>query len=170
MNFHDLISSRQSIRSFKAKVPGQDVLEQIMEAARVAPSAVNFQPWEFIVVSSEQMIEKVHRCYHRDWFKTAPVCVIALGNHKVAWKRAADAKDHTDVDLAIAIDHLILQATELGLGSCWVCNFDTDKVVELLDLPAYLEPIALIPLGYPKADLKPQEKERKELKEIVRWL
>ncbi len=170
MNFHDLITSRQSIRSFKDKTPKRDVLEQILEAARMAPSAVNFQPWEFIVASSADMLPRVHACYHRDWINTAPVVVVAIGNHKEVWRRQADGKDHTDVDLSIAIDHLILQATELGLGSCWVCNFDVDKVKSLFDLPSYQEPIALIPMGYPEEDLKPVDKERKALDEIVKWV
>ena len=158
------------MRSYKAASPSEEELKMVMEAARMAPSAVNFQPWQFIVVRDETMLNKVKACYHREWFNTAPACIIALGNHQEAWQRPSDNKDHTDIDLAIAIDHLTLQATELGLGTCWICNFDVEKIKRLLDLPVHLEAIALIPIGYPEEALKPQDKKRKNEDDIVRWI
>lgn len=170
MNFHDLITSRQSVRKYKDKTPAHDELAMVVEAARMAPSAVNFQPWEFIVVTDDAMMKKVHTCYHREWFATAPACIIALGKHAEAWTRPVDDKDHTDIDLSIAIDHLTLQATELGLGTCWVCNFDVEKVKQLFSLAINVEAIALIPIGYPVEELKPEEKKRKPIEDIVRWV
>lgn len=172
MQFQDLILARQSVRAFKSEQPKKELLEMVLEAARMAPSAVNFQPWQFIVVSNKEKLQALQGCYHREWFQTAPVCIVVLGNHNQAWHRQADNKDHTDVDVAIAIDHLTLQASELGLGTCWVCNFEVDKVVSLFDLPTYLEPIALIPIGFPQDenDVLVTEKKRKSLDEIVKWI
>ncbi len=172
MDFKDIISTRCSIRNYAPEVPSKEILEQVLEAARIAPSAVNFQPWHFTVVVTEQQLKELHKCYHRDWFDTCPACIVVSGNHEEAWHRQADNKDHTDIDVAIAIDHLVLQATDLGLGTCWVCNFDVAKVRELLALPAYMEPIALVPIGYPADNIEmlPQVKKRKNLDDIVKWV
>ena len=170
MNFCKLASTRQSVRSFKSEKPSKEILEQVMEAVRIAPSAVNYQPWKFIVVCNDDLLSKLHECYPREWFSSAPTCIVALGNHQEAWHRQADGKDHTDIDVSIAIDHLILQAAELGLGTCWVCNFDSPKVSKLFQLPDYLEPIALIPIGYPTDELIAKDKKRKSQDEIVSWM
>ena len=172
MNFQDLITARQSIRHFKEEVPGEDLLVKVLDAARLAPSAVNFQPWQFIVVRQKEALAALHTCYHREWFQTAPACIVVLGDHHAAWHRKADGKDHTDVDVAIAIDHLTLQAADLGLGTCWVCNFEADMVRSLYDLPKHIEPIALIPIGWPddETELLPKEKNRKAFTEIVKWI
>lgn len=172
MEFSDLILARQSVRNYTSKVPDREILEQVLEAARVAPSAVNFQPWHFTVITQKEKLQDIHTCYHREWFNTAPACIVVCGNHNEAWHRQVDSKDHTDIDVAIAIDHLTLQATDLGLGTCWVCNFDVDKVRKLLALPSYIEPVALLPIGYPGDgfEIMPKEKKRKSLDEIVKWL
>ena len=153
-------------------MPDLALLKQVMEAARYAPSAVNFQPWQFLVVSKAPLLAQLKDCYHRDWINDAPVCIVAIGNHQEAWHRQADGKDHCDIDVSIAITHLTLQATELGLGTCWVCNFDVEKVKALFELAHNLEPIALIPIGYPvdKQDLTATSKDRKPLDDIVKWL
>jgi nitroreductase len=167
MSFTNLINSRFSVRSFTAKKVEKSILIELLEAARLAPSAVNYQPWHFIVITEEQELASIHEVYHRAWFREAPVCIVACADHSQSWKRKSDGKDFADVDLAIAIDHLILKATELNLGTCWVCNFDVEMAREKLDIPAHIEPIALIPLGY--TDAIAPEKKRKELSEIVQW-
>jgi nitroreductase len=172
MVFNQLIKARKSIRNFKTDLPTKECLGQVLEAARLAPSAVNYQPWQFIVVTQSDKLSELHDCYHKEWFNSAPACIVVLGNHKESWHRAADGKDYCDIDVAIAIDHLTLQAAELGLGTCWVCNFENDKVRLLFNLPSHLEAIALIPVGYPvgDGDLLPVEKKRKSLKDIVEWI
>jgi len=85
-------------------------------------SAVNFQPCVFYVVTDQVLLAQLQDCYNRDWFKTAPMCIVACGNHQQAWHRKLDGKDHTDIDVAIAVDHLTLAAVDMGLGSCWICN------------------------------------------------
>jgi Nitroreductase len=120
------------------------------------------------VVREPENHAKFSEIYHRDWFKEAPVYIIVCGDHNTAWKRKEDDKDHTDIDAAIAIDHMTLQAIELGLGTCWICNFYVEKCREFFQLPEHIEPIAILSLGYPSDDKIPTKK-RKSLNKIVHW-
>lgn len=169
MLFIDLIQKRCSIREYSEQPVEQEKLDYILEAARLAPSACNCQPWQFIVIRSEEGKEKLRSCYGRDWFKTAPLYIVVCGDHEQAWKRSSDNKDHTDVDISIATEHICLAAVEQGLGTCWVCHFDAKRCSELFNIPANIEPIALIPIGYPaSADLfEKTPKNRKPIDEIV---
>lgn len=124
MNFLELVKARHSVRSYVERPIEQSKLDYILECVRLAPSAVNFQPWKFAVVTEKNLLDAVKSTYPREWIKTAPCIIVACGNHDAAWHRKLDDKDHTDVDVAIAVEHLCLAATEQGLGSCWVCNFD----------------------------------------------
>ncbi len=166
MDFKELILTRYSVRKFKDQAVEADKLQTILEAVKYAPSAVNFQPYKVYVFKDSEMLEQIKECYHREWINKAPVVLVFTGVHEMAWKRAQDAKDHTDIDVAIAVDHLSLQAADLGLGTCWVCNFDVAKVRDVLKLEMGEEPIAIIPLGYPLYDDVPVKK-RKSLNEIV---
>jgi nitroreductase len=136
-----------------------------MECVRLAPSAVNKQPWQFRIVTDEDEKAKLQQCYNRDWFKTAPMYVIASVLHDEEWVRA-DGKPHGNIDIAIAVEHLCLAATEQGLATCWVCNFDAVLCKELFGLPASEEPAVIIPLGYAADSLRP--KNRKAMEEIVK--
>ncbi len=167
MKFEKLIKSRFSVRSFTNQKVERQILLEILDAARMAPSAVNFQPWLFIVIDEAEILADFHEVYPRTWFREAPVCIVACANHQQSWKRKSDGKDFANVDVAIAIDHLILAATELGLGTCWVCNFDVEMARRKLNLPEHIEPLALIPIGYSTA--KAPEKSRKSLSETVHW-
>ena len=140
-------------------------MDYIMECVRLAPSAVNLQPWRFRIVTDQETIAKLQSCYKRDWLSTAPCIIVACANHEESWHRRADNKDHADIDLAIAVEHICLAATEQGLATCWVCNFDAAKCREQLALPENLEPIALVPLGYAEDEMG--EKKRKSLDEIM---
>lgn len=168
MSLLETIKQRYSVRKYQNKVVEFDKLNIVLEAGRLAPSAVNFQPWHFIVIQSPEAIHKIHECYHREWFNTAPACIVICGNHQDGWKRKADDKDHTDIDIAIATDHMTLMATELGLGTCWVCNFDVEKTKAALKLPEHIEPIVLLPIGYAALDEK-VEKKRKPMNEVVSY-
>ena len=173
MNFLELAKSRFSCRSYLSKPVEKEKLLQVMEAARIAPSAVNIQPWLFYVVCEDkEMLAKMHKSYHREWFKTAPVVIVCCADKEKAWKRAADGKNHSDIDISIAIDHITLAATDLGLCTCWVCNFYVDKVSEFLNLPENIEPVALIPLGYSEmtAATNRFENTRKPFDEVVKFL
>ena len=167
MNFHELITKRFSVRSYTNQKVDRQIILDILDAARMAPSAVNFQPWHFIVINDPAKLVEFQEVYPRNWFREAPACIVACADHRQSWKRKSDGKDFADVDLAIAIDHLILKATELGIGTCWVCNFNAEMAVQILNLPDHIEPIAIVPIGYSTA-LSP-DKSRKPLSEMVHW-
>ena len=167
MNFSQLIKKRYSVRKFENKPVEDEKILQVLEAGRMAPSAVNFQPWHFIVFREKEGLEKMTKIYNRGWIKKAPVIILACADHSQSWKRGSDGKDSADIDVAIAVDHITLQAAELDLGTCWVCNFNAQHCAEILKLPHHIEPVVLIPLGYPADDAK--EKQRKSLDDIVHW-
>ncbi len=169
MKFIELAKIRYSCRNYDGKQIEDEKLNQVLEAGRIAPSAVNFQPWQFVVIREAVNLDKIRSTYHREWFASAPCVIVALGNHEQSWKRKGDGKDHCDIDVAIALDHMTLQAAEVGLATCWVCNFDKQKLIEELNLPEHLEPVALLPVGYPltKPDVNRHESKRKALNEVV---
>jgi nitroreductase len=166
MEFLELIRNRYSVRTYKPDPVEDDKLEQILEAARLAPTAANRQPFRVLVIHTEGRQEELRRIYRRGWFVDAPIILCACGVPAENWVRM-DGKNYNDVDVAIAMDHLILAAASLGLGTCWIAAFDPDAAREVLNLPAGVEPIAFTPLGYP-ADT-PGEKKRKPLDELVRY-
>jgi nitroreductase len=143
-----------------------DKLQQVLEAARLAPTAANRQPFQLIVIHTAGREAELKRIYHTDWFVRAPLVICACGIPAQGWTRKDD-KNYSDVDVAIAMDHLILAATNAGLGTCWIAAFDPDAAREVLNLPAGVEPIAFTPLGYP-AD-QPGPKRRKALSKLVRY-
>ena len=163
--FLDLVKARYSVRSYTNQAIEKEKLDYIMECVRLAPSAVNFQPWKFYIVESDEAKSKLCQCYTREWFATAPLYIMACADHTQSWKRRHEGKDHADVDISIAVEHLCLAATEQGLGTCWVCAFDAALCKSLFDLPEHIEPIALIPLGYPADEAK--EKSRKAMEKIL---
>jgi nitroreductase len=169
--FLDIAKNRYSCRKYDARPVEDEKLNLVLEAGRVAPSAVNFQPWHFYVIQEKDELESFYPAYHREWFQTAPCVIVICADHSQSWKRKADGKDHSDVDAAITTDHMTLQATELGLGTCWICNFYLDKTREVLKLPDHLEPVVILPLGYPLDDVDPDRhhKKRKPLSEIVSY-
>lgn len=171
MNFKDLVLKRYSVRQYKDVPVEREKLDMVLEAGRMAPSAVNYQPWQFIVVRDPEILAKLHGCYSREWFKAAPVVIVVCGDHSEGWHRTSDGKDHTDIDVAIAVDHMTLQAVELGLGTCWVCNFNPFLSKDVLNLPDHLEAIAMLPIGYPSDNdvLSSKSKSRKPLSQILHW-
>ena len=164
-NFLDLCKQRYSVRAYEAKLPLPADWEYVMECVRMAPSAVNFQPWKFRYLADPEQISRLAQCYNREWFKSIPACFIAYQDTAAGWVRKIDGKAHYDIDIAIAMEHLCLAAAERGLGTCWVCNFDVEKCLELFPVDANLVPAVLIPIGYPADGVK--EKNRKALKDIL---
>ena len=165
MQFLDLVKQRYSCRSYQEKSVEQEKIDYLMECVRFAPSAVNKQPWQFRIVTDEAGIAKVRECYPRRWFLTAPMYIVCSILHDEEWVRA-DGKHHGDIDIAIAVEHLCLAATEQGLATCWVCHFDAALCKQLFALPDNEEPAVLIPLGY-AAD-EPKLKERKPIEQILK--
>ena len=168
MQVLQLMKQRCSVRKFEDRPVEKEKLLYVLEAARVAPSACNIQPWRFLVVQDKELIGKIASSWVKD--ANVPVLIVACGDHKLAWRRR-DGKDHCDIDVAIAVDHMTLAAAEVGLGSCWVCAFDAFQCASMLELPDHLEPAVLLPIGYPAEtkNASRHDAERKPLDEIVSW-
>ena len=166
MNFLELVKSRYSCRAYKSLNVEKEKLDYILECVSLAPSAVNRQPWRFHIVCQEEEKAKLQQCYNREWFATAPMYVIASVLHDEEWVRS-DGKHHGDIDIAIAVEHLCLAATEQGLATCWVCNFDVELCKTLFNLPENEEPAVLIPLGYAAGEAK-ADRQRKPMEAIVK--
>lgn len=172
MRIDNLFLNRKSVRSFSDKVVDKEIVISLLESARLAPSAVNYQPWRFFVCTSDDIKQKIVESYPRKWFSSAPLYIVACNNNSESWKRPIDNKDHGNIDVTIAITHLILKATELGLGTCWVCNFDKHILEKALNLDKALEPVAIIPIGYPSEILNETNKvkDRKSVDQFTEWV
>lgn len=168
MKLDQILRRRCSVRQFRSRTVESEKLDRILEAGRIAPSACNLQPWRFLVLQSEDALAKVRKAYTRDWLALAPVVIAVCGRRDVAWRRK-DGKSHLDIDCAIAVDHMTLAAVEEGLGTCWVCAFDAARFSQEFALPPELEPIVLLPVGYPLEESDPARHatQRKPLSEIV---
>ena len=165
MEFAELVEKRYSVRAYKPDAVPDDVLQQVLDAARLAPSAKNLQPYQLLVIHTQGRQEELARIYDREWFVQAPLVICAVGTPSEAWVRG-DGMNYCFIDVTIAMDHLILAATNLGLGTCWVGAFNASAAREILGLPDDVEPIAFTPLGYP--DDAPARKRRKALPDLVR--
>ncbi len=167
MDFRDLVRARYSCRAYRPDPVEPALVEQCLEAARLAPTANNAQAFTLVVIPTAGRAGELRRLYHREWFGQAPLVIGIVGRTSSNWVRR-DGRNYYGVDCAIAMDHLILQAADLGLGTCWVAAFDPAVARELLGLAADEEPVAFTPLGWP-ADA-PRPKERKALAALVRRL
>ncbi len=162
MNVVEAIKTRRSIRKYKKEPIPEDDLRQIFEAARLAPSAGNKQPWRFIVVRDEATKrELAEKAREQHWIGDAEVVVIALAmdpNDPSVYERWVER------DVMTAVEHMVLAAWELGYGTCWIGAFKQDDIKELLDIPEEMTVINLLPIGVP--DEKPEPRDRKRFKEL----
>jgi nitroreductase len=167
MDFLALAEQRCSVRNYLDTPVSDALIEKVLEAACLAPSACNNQPARFIVIRDEDARHKLQPVYNREWFLRAPVIIAACCDRTLAWRRS-DGRDYGDVDVAIALDHLTLAATERGLGTCWIANFKAAEAKAALMIPSTVDPIAFTPLGYPGPGASAR-KSRKPLAEMVSW-
>jgi len=159
LEFDDVIKTRRSIRKYKGTPVPRESLMKILEAARIAPSAGHRQPWHFVVVEDKETIEKL--AGRSKWAAEAPVMIVGLADPVTSPSWSLN-------DMGIAFEHIVLTATSLGLGTCWMGQTKRDsEVKELLGIPDELKVIALTPLGEPDEVKEP--KARKSLEEIVSW-
>lgn len=145
MDFLNLAKKRYSVRSYTGQKVEEEKLAAILEAAHVAPTGGNCQPQHLIVVQSDEGLKKISKAaniYH------APLAVIVCSDTNITWKRPFDGKKLTDIDASIITDHMMLEATDLGLGSVWVCYFNPDVIKAEFAIPAHLEPINILVIGY----------------------
>jgi nitroreductase len=167
MEFAQLIRARYSVRAYRTDPVEPEKLDRVLEAARLAPTAANRQPFRILVIPTAGRTEELGRIYARPWFVQAPLLLAACAVPAEAWIRR-DGKKYTDVDVTIAMDHLILAAANEGLGTCWVAAFDPTAARDVLELESGWEPIVFTPLGYPAGSPGPQP--RRPLAELVRKL
>ena len=167
MDFSELVTFRGSIRGYKADAIEEDKLLAVLEAARMAPTAHNNQPFRLIVIRTQGREDELSKIYGRPWFTQAPIAICIVGIPSEGWVRAEDGKNYYEVDVAIAMDHLILAAHNQGLGTCWIGAFNPEAAHEVLGLPEDVVPVAFTPLGYP--DKEPRDKIRKSLEDLVKY-
>jgi nitroreductase len=166
MEYSDVIQQRYSTRAYRKSPVDEAVLQRVLEAARLAPTANNQQAFQILVIHTEGRERELQRIYRPSWFVQAPLVLCACGLPDENWVRR-DGKNYNDVDVAIVMDHLILAAANEGLGTCWIGAFDPQAAREVLCLPDNVEPVVFTPLGYPAN--QPKAKLRKELSELVRY-
>lgn len=170
MDLMNLLKERYSVRMFSDKPVEDDKLNQILEAGRVAPTAVNFQPQRILVLKSKDALDKLKNCtrYHFD----APVALIVCYDNTVSWKRKYDNYDMCAVDAAIVTTQMMLETANLGLGTTWVGHFEPAAVVREFELPENIIPVAILPIGYPAegAEPNPRHFERLRLDDTVKFI
>jgi nitroreductase len=174
MDVFEAVKTRRSIRKFKPDPVEKEKLEKILEAGRLAPSAANRQPWHFIVVNDPAVREALRLAHESDWsvrstsqVLMAPVIIVACAEPEAAWRRS-DGEEYWKVDVAIAMQNMVLTATDEGLGTCWIGAFNEENIKKVLKIPPEIRIVALTPLGYP-AESKGVVSDRKPLTEIVHY-
>jgi nitroreductase len=164
MDVFSAISERCSVRAYKATDVEEDKLKKILEAGRLSPSASNRQDWKFIVVKKKETRKKLAKAaFGQSFIAEAPVVIVACGTEPSAML-ACGQPAHT-VDVSIAFAYMILQAYELGLGTCWIGAFSEGEAKKTLGIPEHIRVVGMTPLGYP--DQSPSQKSRKTLNQIV---
>ena len=166
MNCLEVIAQRFSVRRYKDLPVEQEKLDQILEAARLAPTACNLQPFKILVIKTADNTEQLKEIYPRSFFSLTPYVLGVFSNPESAWCRM-DGKNYADVDASIVMDHIILAAASLGLGTCWIGAFDPEKARQFADLGPGWEPVAFTPVGYP--DKEAPVKNRKSLEDLVTY-
>ena len=164
MDFREVVKARYSVRGYKPDPVEPEKLTAILEAARVAPTASNRQAFRIVVIETPANRNKLQLIYGREWFTEAPLVIGVCSLPQESWVRS-DGKNYSDVDAAIIMDHIILTATALGLGTCWVAAFDAKAARELLDLEDSWEPVVFTPLGYQHAGN--HNRPKKPMEELV---
>ena len=167
MKFIELAKQRVSIRSYKPEPVSDEQLNEVLEAGRLAPTACNLQPFQFVVVQEKENLTALAAGYPAPWFAEAPVVIAICTLPSKAWKRKQDERCLVDVDAAIAADHMTLAAADIGLGTCWVGAFDPKIVRKALGVPRTVEPIILLTLGHPNEHGRP--KTRQPIEKLVRY-
>jgi len=164
MDFLELAQKRYSVRAYKSIPIEDEKLNYILEAARIAPTGANRQTFQLIVIHTAGREEELRAIYDKDWFVQAPIVICACAT-KVQGQPYTEGGSYRNV--AIVMDHLILAATEVGLGTCWIGAFNPDAARNILGLPDEAEPVVFATVGY--SDDKPRPKVRKSIDELIRY-
>ncbi len=168
MKVLDVIQKRRSVRKYKEDPIPEKVFMRVLEAARLAPSGKNFQPWKFVIVKDKALKEKLAQASAGQFFMAeAPIIIVGCGFPDNCYAHMGRYMKSWSVDVTIALEHLILQAQEEGLGTCWIGSFEEEEVKAILNIPENVKVLALTPLGYP--DEIPRFRGRKSLDEIISY-
>jgi nitroreductase len=155
-----------SVRSYSDRPIPDEVLQRVLEAARLAPSANNLQPWRLVLVQDADLKQKlIPLCWRQAWIAGAPVVIVACGLPTRGG--IGGYADSRMVDVTIALDHLSLAAAAEGLGTCWIGAFDNEGLKTLLGIPPDVNVVAVMPLGYPQSPVTSPTKQRKPLDEMI---
>ena len=154
MELEQVIKERYSVRRFSDREIEQEKLDKILDAGRIAPTAANAQPQKILVIKSEESKDKL-KSVCRFTFG-APVILLACADMRKVWKnKNEEGYDSAEMDLSIIGTHMMLEACNLGIGSCWIRAFNSNEVKEAFDLPEYIKPIFILPIGYEADDFEP---------------
>ena len=169
MTFLQMAKNRYSARKFTDRKVEQQQIDQILEAARIAPTARNNQPQHVIVITDPELLEKLKECTVYTFH--APLNFLICYDVKKAWIRASDKKEMGHVDVAIVVTHMMLAIEDIGLGATWVSGFDPIKAAEIFDLPENIIPVALMPTGYPvdPPRVGPLHEQRIDIQDFVHY-
>jgi nitroreductase len=150
MEVLEAIKTRRSVRAYSTRPIPDEVMERLRVAILYAPSACNYQPWRFIVVTDAELRRKVAQASNDQlWMAEAPVTVVGCGYPEDAYKGMGGHGNSVEIDVAIALDHLTLVAVAEGLGTCWIGAFNENAVKACLNIPERVKVVAMTPLGYP---------------------
>ena len=164
----EAIEKRYSVRHYKDQPVEDDKLAEVLEAGRLAPSGCNLQPWKVVVVRNREMIRSMaHAIGGQQFVEQAPVLIVACMNG--TGYNIGNRYEGAIIDITIALDHMTLQAASMGLGTCWLGNFDGNEVRALLGIPLENPVVAILALGYPDETHPQQPRPRKLLGELVCW-
>jgi nitroreductase len=169
MNLSDAIKQRRSIRTFKNQPLPKSTVEALLEAAHLAPSAGNIQPWAFVVASTAETKRALsHGAYQQKDLEEAPVVLVVCADENAAVERYGERGRslYCIQDTAAAIQNILLTACSLGLGTCWIGAFKEEEISRVINAPKGVRPVALIPVGYPNE--APQARRRRPVSEIMR--
>ncbi len=161
MDFFEAIEKRYSVRGYTDEPVSKEDLDKILDAAALAPTGVNFQPFKVYVIDTNKNAETLKKVYPAEWFLEAPIALCVAVSPDKAWTRKFDNKNIADIDGTIVMDHIILAATALGLGTCYIANFNPDEAKKLIDSDEY-QPLLFTPIGHIDAEPRLQDKKTKE--------
>ena len=153
MEFRELIRERYSVRQFDPRPVEPELVDKVLEAGRLAPTAVNYQPQRVLVLDTAEDMAKLAGCTKYTFH--APMALVVCYDRTVSWKRSYDGHDMGEVDAAIVATHLMLAIHDLELGATWVGYFDPQGLAKTFCLPEQIVPVAILPMGYPDAGAKP---------------
>jgi nitroreductase len=169
MDFYDVIKTRRSVRGYRSDPIPKDVLDRVLDAARLAPSGSNRQPTRYVLVEAEEARKRLAElCHNQHFIAEAPVVVVACGGEIPSNRGGYMGRYSMLVDVAIAVDHLTLAARAEGLSTCWIGSFDNAAIKDSLGVPEEVQVVALTPLGYPQGEPFKETKDRLPLSELVR--